>query len=162
MRYKFWGAFILAFLVSATGYSQASNPMKIDEFDSINCEEYLARMDAAMIQAKSNPTSQVFVYIYEGNVNRSKFQMDGTYSVKSVPPEYGLANARIRSMKKFLAIRKISLDQFRFVNAGFHKDFTVEMWLVPKGGTEPKSTPTLTKMKYRKGKPLGFCLSCEC
>ena len=143
-----------------TAYSQTSKAVKFDEFSSINCEEYLAKMDLAIIQARSNPTSKIIVHIYEGNVIRYKYEKDGTHKTISVLPEYGLANAKIHSMKKYLSLRKVSLDQFHFVNAGFRKDFTVEMWLVPVEALEPELAPTLTKIKFRKGKPTGFCLGC--
>ena len=49
-------------------------------------------------------------------------------------------------------------EKFVFVESGFLEDFKVELWNVPDGATPPKPTPTLKRMKYRKGKPVGFCL----
>jgi hypothetical protein len=51
-------------------------------------------------------------------------------------------------------------QNFEFVVAGFRENFTVEFWIVPNGVTPPEPSPTLTKMKYRKGIPAKFCLGC--
>jgi hypothetical protein len=52
------------------------------------------------------------------------------------------------------------VERFNFIEAGFREKLTVEIWLAPNGATLPKPTPTLTKMKYRKGKAVGFCIDC--
>jgi hypothetical protein len=146
---------LFCILCSVPAFSQESQ--KIDEFENIPCDDYLARMDYAMVKASDNPSSTIYVLIYEGrelkyNSRKNKNEL--------VYPNFGSAKAKISSMKKYVASREFPVERFTFVNAGFRKNLAVEIWLRSTGETPPKPTPTLTKMKYRKGKASGFCLWC--
>ncbi len=160
MKMKFLTGLICLVIFSLSAFAQSKEPTKIDEFGNNECEFYLATMDNAIVQASENPASKIYVLVYEGKIPKYKYKKGGGYEVESVFPQYGLANVKIRSMKKYLFLRKSSAQRFVFVKAGFREDFSVEIWLVPSGVMQPKPTPTLAKMKYRKGKPLGFCLGC--
>jgi hypothetical protein len=159
-KIKFFAGLIVLVVSALPAFSQSNGSSKIDEFGSVNCEDYLARMDTIIIQALNNPTARVFVFVYEGKIQRYKYKRDGSYTTESVLPQYGLAKAKIRSMKKYVQLKHFSTERFVFVKAGFREDFTVEIWLSPADVEQPKPTPTLTKMKYRKGKPAGFCIGC--
>ncbi|HTK36923.1 MAG TPA: hypothetical protein VL325_00395, partial [Pyrinomonadaceae bacterium] len=138
-----------------SAYSQ--NAEKLDEFQNPQCDDYLARMDLAISKAAVNPASAIYSLIYEGKEGRwSERQKKREF----VYPNHGSTDAKIRSMKKYISIRGASVAKFKFVKAGFRENITVEVWLVPYGATPPTPTPTLTKMKYRKGKATGFCLWC--
>lgn len=63
-------------------------------------------------------------------------------------------------MKKYLANRGFPAERFVFVEAGLRENFTIEIWLVPGGAAPPTLAPTLTEMRFRKGKPRGFCTWC--
>ena len=131
----------------------AQEARKIDEFGKIFCDDYLARIDGIIVSLKELPSSKVFVMVYEGK--ESFFS-----SSKSRLPQYGQANAYINSIKKRLSILyNINLDNFVFLKAGFRENLIIEFWSVPVGATPPTPTPTLKKMKYRKGKPRGFCIT---
>jgi len=150
---------IVLFLALMT-FSQSTAPSVIDEFGSVNCEDYLARMDSVIIQAANNPNAKVFVLVYEGKIRRYIYDRQGRSRTEVVYSEFGLAKAKIRSMKKYLSVRGYGSRNFVFVRAGFREDFTVEIWLVPDGADKPVPRPTFTKIRYRKGKPSGFCLGC--
>lgn len=145
------------FVLSVVGQENAAR--KIDVFINATCEEYLARADAMYSVQTNNPNSKIYVFVYEGKQNKPVYKNGNTTS-KSVLPPIGLATAVIQSMKARIQIRKFPLENYVFVNGGFREDFTVETWLVPPGAEPPKPTPTLKKMKYRKGKSKGFCLGC--
>ncbi len=145
--------FCILFCVSA--YSQEAK--KIDEFENINCEDYLSRMDSAINEAHNNPSSTIYVLIYEGKELKYNSRKNKT---ELVFPNFGSAKAKIRSIKKYLLLRNFPAERFMFVKAGFRKNSTVEIWLVSAGAMPPKSAPTLMKMKYRKGKATGFCTWC--
>jgi hypothetical protein len=135
----------------------AQEAQKFDEFEVIHCDEYLARMDNVFVHARDNPSLQIYVLIYEGkepvyNARRNKTEMK--------PPAYGSAQAKIRSIKKYMSYRKVPVRRFSFVKAGFRENAAVEIWTVPPGAAPPKPTPMLTKIKYRKGNPYGFCTDC--
>lgn len=135
----------------------AQEAEKIDEFSNLSCDEYLARVDGALVQAHNNPSSMIYVFIYEGKENIYNWRKKKT---ESVYPARGSAKAKIASIKKYLLTKKILIKNIMFVEAGFRENLTVEFWLVPDGIVPPKSAPTLETMKYRKGKPTGFCIDC--
>src|SRR5687768_6522587 len=149
--------FLLALFFVFNVSAQDKESRKIDEFENIPCDEYLMRVDAAMVEAHNNPFSTIYVLIYEGKELKYNSRKNKT---ESVFPNFGSAKAKIRSIEKYLSIRKFPAERFEFVKAGFRENLTVEIWLVPVGATSPKPTPTLTKMKYRKGKATGFCIDC--
>ncbi|HEX8370338.1 MAG TPA: hypothetical protein VF604_17460, partial [Pyrinomonadaceae bacterium] len=99
----------------------------------------------------------VYVLIYEGKETRYNSRKK---KMEFGLPAYGSAEAKIRSIKKYLSIRKVPSKSFSFVKAGFRENAAAEIWTVPSGAPTPKPTPTVTKMKYRKGKSAGFCTDC--
>ncbi|HEX8289627.1 MAG TPA: hypothetical protein VF556_16710 [Pyrinomonadaceae bacterium] len=145
--------FYVLFCVSV--FSQGAQ--KLDEFENIPCDEYLARMDYAMNEAEKNSSSTVYIFIYEGK--EMKYN-DRKKKSELVFPGYGSAKEKIRSIKKYMWLRNFSVKKIKFVEAGFRDNSTVEIWLVPVDASQPKPNPTLKKMRYRKGKPTGFCWWC--
>ncbi|CAN5844012.1 hypothetical protein BH20ACI4_BH20ACI4_18680 [soil metagenome] len=145
--------FCLLFCVSAF----AQEAEKIDEFSNIPCDDYLARVDAAIYQAHNNPTSIVYVFIYEGKEYIYNWRKKKT---EYVLPANGSAKAKIASMKEYFSTKKVLVKNIKFIEAGFRENSTVEFWLVPNGVEPPKPVPTLETMKYRKGKAKGFCIDC--
>lgn len=149
---------LIAFILITLSSIFAQEAQKIDEFSHLMCDDYLGRISYIRQVADENPSSKLYVLIYEGretqyNSRKRKYEV--------AFPNYGSAKAKIASIKLFLEKNKFTRNsQFVFIEAGFRNDLTVEAWLVPNGATSPKSTPTLKKMKYRKGKPKGFCLGC--
>ena len=63
----------------------------------------------------------------------------------------------IYTMKTRIKFRRFDEKRIVFIEGGFREKFTIELWVVPDGKLPPTSTPTLTKMKYRKGKPQDSC-----
>ena len=128
-----------------------------DSFEDLDCDNYLGRMDNAFVAARDNPSTGFYVLIYEGKewaYNRRKNKTELAF------PTYGTAEAKIRSIKKYMSIKKLPVSRISFVKAGFRENALVEIWTVPSGAAPPKPTPTLTKMRYRKGKPRWFCTGC--
>ena len=148
-------SFLFCLMFGIAAFSQ--EPSKIDEFETLSCDDYLGRMDYTISEARKNPSSTIYVLIYEGKelkYNESKKK------VEQVFPNFGSAKAKIRSIKKWLLHREAPIERFSFVRAGFRENSTVEIWNVPDGALPPVPTPTLTKIKYRKGKAKGFCIDC--
>jgi hypothetical protein len=150
-----FSALIFCFLFSVSAFAQQAQIF--DSFEDVPCDDYLGRMDNAINEARNNPSATIYVLIYEGRkwtYNRRKKKDELAF------PPYGSAEAKIRSIKKYLSIRKLPINRFSFVKAGFRYYAAVEIWTVPNGAMPPKPAPTLTKIKYRKGKPYGFCTDC--
>lgn len=130
----------------------------MQEFETIGCDEYLNRMDIAIAASQNNPSATIYVFVYEGKELKYNYRKSRT---ENMPPTFGLAKAKISSMKKYISmVRKFPLERFAFIKAGYRENLTVEMWVVPNGETPPEPSPTLAKIKYRKGKSAGFCLRC--
>lgn len=146
---------LFCFLFAVSAFSQEAQ--KFDEFENINCEEYLLRMDNAFTHAHNDPTLMIYVLIYEGKEARFNDRKNET---EIVLPPFGSAKAKITSMKNYLRFRRFPGKRFSFVKAGFRENASVEIWTVPSGAAAPKPTPTLKKMRYRKGKAVGFCTDC--
>ena len=143
----------LIFCISA--FSQEA--VKMQEFEDTVCEDFLSRMDGVIAESQNNPSATIYVFVYEGRelkYNNRKNKME------KVLPAFGSAKVKINSMKIFIERRGISIETFTFIEAGFRENLTVEMWVVPNGATPPKPSPTLEKIRYRKGKAIGFCLWC--
>lgn len=146
--------FLFAFNVSAQNEAR-----QISKLVRVNCEEYLARADEMMGEQSRNPNSKIYVFVYVGK--EAKFSYDkGNINYKLISPQSNLAIATIQTMKARLQIRKIQLENYVFVEAGFRDEFTVEIWNVPNNIEPPKPSPTLENMKYRRGKSKGFCIGC--
>ncbi len=151
---------LISLFVKFAAFGQSPEARLFDEYgNSISCEEYLSRADAMKIEQANNPNSRIYVIVYEGKERKRDYNSKNV-TFKSVLPQYGQAAATIRTMQKRLKLNKVPIQNYIFVNGGFREQFGVEIWLVPSGAGLPKPTPTLEKMKYRKGKPKGFCLDC--
>lgn len=151
---------LISLFVEFSVFCQSPEARLFDEYgNSINCESYLSRADAMKIEQTNNPNSRIYIIVYEGKERKWDYSKENA-SFKTVLPQSGQAAATIRTMEQRLRLNKAPLQNYIFVNGGFREEFGVEIWLVPPGAALPKPTPTLKKMKYRKGKPKGFCLDC--
>jgi hypothetical protein len=148
---------IISFVSFARSQSKA---YLIDELENPSCEGYLASMDNVTIQAKKYPASRLIIFVYEGKVDRTVYQKNGKVSTRLSLPEHGLGDMRIRSMKKYLGSRGAALERFFFFPEHFREKLSVEIWMVPEGASAPEPTPSIETMKYRKGRPKGFCMAC--
>jgi hypothetical protein len=151
----FVAGFFLISLGYICAYSQEST--KFDEFGRIPCDEYLAIMDEAIQRASEDPTAKVYFFVYEGKVVGT---VGNTKRQTVVYPYPASAKAKIRSMKKLVSVRKAPIQDFEFIDGGYRDAPAVEIWLVPHSAVPPRATPTIAKMRLRKGRPRGFCTSC--
>lgn len=113
MQYILFLVFLAVF--SLSGYSQ--EPTKVDEFGSIQCDDYLARIDNIVVQAGNDPTGKTYVFVYEGKTESPKYGRDGKSTSISLFPQYGLADAKIRSMKKNFSTQRRSRGQVCFLKS---------------------------------------------
>ena len=148
---------ILLLGIASTIFGQAPLSEKVDEFSHISCDEYLGRMDAMFAAVHNSPNSKLYLIVYEGKEPRYNTKLG---KIELTLPKFGSAEAKFRSIKKYAGFRKFPADRIKFINGGFRENLTVESWLVPVEAEPPKPTPTIKKMKYGKGKPVGFCIDC--
>jgi hypothetical protein len=137
----------------------AQEARKVNEFGTPTCEDFLLRKDYFVIELANNPSSIGYILVYEGKVAETDYsgKEPRTYYVL---PHYGEANAYIKLMKLGFKHSQFPLERLVFVKAGFREKLGFEFWLVPRNTTPPKPTPTLKKIKYRKGKANRVCEVC--
>lgn len=148
---------LLSFVFSIS--AQTNEAQKVDEFGDMDCEDVLAKLGNLAVERSSEPNLTAFIIVYEGKFINSYLNKKGQIFKKYELPMFGEAIARTQSMQLRLARWNYPMNKFYFIDGGFRENFTVEFWIVPKGVTPPKPTPTLEEMKYRKGKTGDFCTS---
>lgn len=148
--------FLLLFVFSIS--AQEKEARKFEEMDSTaSCEIQWLVADNLFTQLQNDPLSTAFIIYYEGNHLVSTYKKGKLINTKSFLPRYGDANSRIQVFRDYIKLRRYDRDRILFINGGYRKEFTVEFWIVPKSADLPKPTPTLDRIKYRKGKPEWSC-----
>lgn len=139
--------------------SPTDMPM-FDQWGPANCEDYLARMDGILVRLHE-PGQRVVFVVYEGKTQEVTYKKDGTSVKRLLLPQYGLARTKIASMKSYLRAKGADLSRVTLISGGFREELTVEVFVVPeRSEIQPVARPTVEKMKYRKGKPAGYCMGC--
>ncbi len=149
-----------AFSVSA----QEKEARQIDAFGSLTCDDLISRLDILANEVNNLPKSKGYIIVYdlnssEGKYIKYKFNSQGSLGPtnETILPMFAQsAYATDYMRKQMLYFRRYPKENFLFISGGYRELYTVELWLVPHG-TMLKPTPTLTKMKYQKGKASGFC-----
>ncbi|HQU85809.1 MAG TPA: hypothetical protein PKY59_21915, partial [Pyrinomonadaceae bacterium] len=59
----------LCFLLLGSICAFSQEAQLIDEFSNNVCDEYLMRMDNMLVKASANPTSTIYIFVYEGKEN---------------------------------------------------------------------------------------------
>ena len=128
----------------------AQEARKIDEFGDVTCADITFRSINFFDEVRKIQNSTGYVIVYNGKL---------TYNAKDKPlyPHRNEAKSEIENIKTRIDLNRFDKKRVVFIEGGLRDYLTVEFWLVPKNTTPPKPTPTLTKMKYRKGKPKNPC-----
>jgi hypothetical protein len=91
----------------------------IDQFDEINCEELLARLDNFLIAMRNNPNAAGYIIISGGKNDKNSFRDEW----------------RIRGHLEF---RRFDDSQLTIAKAEVVKDSYTKFWLVPAGAEKPE------------------------
>lgn len=151
MRNLFFSLLILFSCLAAVS-AQSVEAVKIDEMKAMPCDYLQGWLDNFFTQVTNNSeTAKGFIIVYEGKIPFYKKES----KITNLPR--GLAKTWIQTVKSHMKFRMISDEKIVFIEGGFRNDFTAEFWLVPNGATLPKASPTLEKIKYRKGKATDIC-----
>jgi hypothetical protein len=140
--------------------AQTNEARKIYEFGNTNCDNYRASLDILLTELNHFPDSKGYVFVYEGDLETVVYDKNGVNKGKKlISSEKGFAKRLIGYFKNHLLFRNFPSERIVFVEAGFRKKITNELWIVPNGANLPTPTPTLQKIKQRKHKPgqFGFC-----
>jgi len=100
---------------------------RFDEFENVNCEVELARLDGLFSKLQDNPDYQAYIIVYGGQQGRR-------YEAMSYA-------ARMR----FYLTRTRRLDSRRIItiDGGYRENLTSVFWLGKRGQPMPPTTPTV-------------------
>lgn len=136
-------------LLSLFSFAFGQEARKIDEFGDLSCCDLTSRIGNIFEEVRNLENSKGYIIIYNGKL---------TYATqKPLYPRLNQGKAEIENIKTRIKFYNFEENRIVFIDGGFREKFTVELWLVPNGVTPPKPTPTLKKMKYRKGKAEPSC-----
>jgi hypothetical protein len=99
----------------------------------------MAELDQIAIKLASDSKLNAYFIIYGGkrDTKRNEVQVRGS-----------------RMRRYLVEPRRISPERITVVTGGFREKFTVEIWFVPQGETNPKPTPTVEgkSVRFKKGR----------
>ena len=141
---------VLAF--SVTGSTSLAPISKFDEFEDVNCEDEMARLDNFAIQLQNQPSARGLIIFYGGRRFRGRL------------PKRGEAAARAARMKPYLVQRRgIPTDRVIVIDGGYAEEWHGTLWVVPPGTSMPTPRPTIPagEIRFRKGKPSARDYQCQ-
>ena len=145
---------VILFSCLATVSAQSVEAIKIEEFGTVSCDDLVSRLDSYFTQIMNNlKTAKAYIVIYEGKLLMPLYNQDN----RTINPRRGEVKVRIQTIKNQMKFRTIPEQAITFIEGGFRNNFTFELWLVPNSVMPPKASPTLEKIKYRKGKATDIC-----
>ena len=131
----------------------AQEARKIDEFGNTSCDDFLSRLEGLFVELNGLKDTKGYVFVYEGRMLNPLYNQQN----KTVYPRRGEAKAELENVRRHIIFRNYDKNGIVLVEGGFRARYTVEFWIVPNNATPPKESPTLKKMKYRKGKAEYSC-----
>lgn len=151
MKTKYVCVLVLLMLsISVDGQAQVV-PQKVEEFGITNCDDWMARSESLSSKMREDESSLGYIVYYGGRVN---IQPYGSPYTKRLPRR-GEAFARASAIKSRY-VNTFGIDENRIIllNGGYRENWTVELWLVPKGARPPLPTPTVkeSEIRFRKGR----------
>jgi len=152
---------ICILLCSTALLAQSERPRLFDTIPDVPCEDAIARLDHFFTEITDKGPDVIGVAIYyEGNYIKSRYTPGGEkISERSVAPVDGEVQERVRWLQNYVNFRNFPKDKIRFVSGGYRESFAIDLWTMPVRAAMPRPTPTLGKMKYRKGEFTHFsCL----
>ncbi len=139
---------LLIFSISVAGQAPMVS-QKVDEFGITNCDDWMARSESLSSKMREDKSSLGYIIYYGGRVN---IQPYSPYTKRL--PRRGEAFARAAVIKSRY-INTLGIDENRIIllNGGYRENWTVELWLVPKGARPPLPTPSVkeSEIRFRKG-----------
>jgi hypothetical protein len=110
------------------------------EFDtccSCSFDDQKARLDNLAVELQNDPTTTTHVFAYGGRTS-----------------PIGQADRLLARARDYLvAQRGIDASRIILINGGFREEDCVELWVVPRGATPPKPSPTVRAGDVRPARP---------
>lgn len=139
---------LLLTILAVSAVAQRAEAVLVDQFGSVPCEDFRSRLDTYFAELSDSPGWQGVVISYEGDYTDYR-----PSKPKVVRPVLGEVNALVHIIRKHIEFRAFDPSRVIFISGGFRENHEFEFYKVPPGGKYPIAKPTLTSMKYRRGKP---------
>lgn len=131
---------LASWAVVAVGVPSANvEARKIMEFGKVRWEDEMARLDYLESNLREEPQSIAYILVYGGRRGAKR----------------GDTEARMKCIKDYMLKRRgVRTDRVVLMNGGYREESSVELWLVPRGESGPKATPTVSpkEVKFKKGR----------
>jgi hypothetical protein len=141
-------AIFLLLILTIPTVAQRSDAVLVGQVGSPWCEDFRSRLDNFLADLLASPGWQGVVIGYEGNYTDYR-----PSKPKIVRPVLGEVNTRVHIIRRHIEFRAFDPSRVIFISGGFREDHQFEFYKVPPGGKFPIAKPTLTSIKYRRGKP---------
>lgn len=110
------------------------------EFDtccSCSSDDLKARLDNLAVELQNDPTTSTYVFAYGGRTSQA-----------------GQADRLLLRARDYVVTqRAIDASRIILVNGGYREEDCVELWIVPRGATPPKPSPTVQPGDVRPSRP---------
>lgn len=149
--------FLLLVAVSATPTAKSHKPLRtprlFDRYQQICEEDEKARLDNFAIALTNEPETQAYIVFYGGRCY-SSCEIDYPRHRKHAPRK-GEAQQRAGRIKPYLVdMRGMDPARIVVIDGGFRESWEAELWIIPKGGSPPEVSPTVSpeEIVYKKGR----------
>ena len=128
-------SFLLIIVLGGTCFPQEQNVdwfVKFDEYSYLSIAKEKERLDKFVAQLRSQPEWLGYVEVYAGRC---------TYIRE--------ANIRANRVKRYLLERGIAAQRIVNIDGGYRENFTVDLWMSPRGAPNLPLSPTLKPNEVR-------------
>ncbi|MBV9956970.1 MAG: hypothetical protein JO360_01060 [Acidobacteria bacterium] len=107
---------------------------KFDQYGELSFNDEKARLDNFAIELQNNPGAQGYIIAYGGRRGH-----------------HGEVDARLERIRNYLLNRRGLAPEFTVtLDGGYREEFTIELYIVPRGFDTPTPTPTVSPNEVEK------------
>ena len=110
---------------------------EFDECDNCTFDDQKARLDNLAVELQNDPSTIGYVIAYGGRLS----------------PIGQTARLMTRARDYLINERGIDGSRIVIINGGFRESDSVELWIVPRGATPPRATPTVQAGEVKSSEP---------
>jgi hypothetical protein len=110
---------------------------EFDECDNCTFDDQKARLDNLAVELQNDPATTGYVIAYGGRMS----------------PIGQTARLMTRARDYLINERGIDGSRIVIINGGFRESDSVELWIVPRGATPPRATPTVQAGEVKSTEP---------
>ena len=113
-------------------------PSMFDECKNCTFDDQKARLDPYGVALQNDPSTTAYIFVYGGRTS----------------PIGQVERLMTRARDYLIQQRGIDPSRLVIVNGGFREYDSVELWIVPRGATPPRATPTIQAGEVKPAGPV--------